>query len=97
MIFASYRLPIITDYCADPAPFVVFQDALIHFDPRKSSVMNKELVEAAVGDNYRMITETHNFKAEVDRLITLFNHKLILNDHGNGVCEIIAGVPVWLQ
>lgn len=69
MIFASYRLPIITDYCVDPSPFVVFQDALIHWDPRKSSVMNDEIRTEAVEANYKMVTETHSFKAEVDRLV----------------------------
>lgn len=69
MIFASYKLPIITDYCADPYPFVVFQDALSHYDPRRTRVSNLELRTEAIETNYKMITETHSFKAEVDRLI----------------------------
>lgn len=69
MIFASYRLPIITDFCENPSPFRVFQDALIQFDPKKSSVMHKETREGAVDYNYRMITDTRSFRAEVDGLV----------------------------
>ena len=69
MLFASYCLPIITDYCGDPSPYMVFQDALIHFDPRKSSVMNKEMRREAVEYNYYLVTEKCTFRKEVDRRV----------------------------
>lgn len=69
MLFASYKLPIVTDYCANPFPFKVFQDGLIHWDPRKSSVMNKELRDEAVEHNYRVVTHWFSFRKEVDRRI----------------------------
>lgn len=69
MIFASYGLPIITDYCVNPEPFKVFQDAMIHFDPRNTSVSNEGLRWEAVAANYLMITGLRNFKAEVDWMV----------------------------
>lgn len=68
MIFASYGLPIVTDYCADPYPFSVFQDGLVHWNPRKSSVMNKEIRDEAIQRNYRLVTGSMSFRAEVERM-----------------------------
>jgi len=69
VVFASYRLPIVTDYCAEPAPYHVFQDALVHFDPRKSSVMNHYLRENAVEANYKLVTKDRTFRNEVDKAV----------------------------
>ena len=68
MVFASYCLPIITDFCENPYPYHVFNDALIHFDPRKTSVSNELLRNTATEYNRYMVTVKHNFKAEVERL-----------------------------
>lgn len=69
MVFASYGIPIVTDYCADPYPFWVFQDGLIHWDPRKSSVSHFETRRDAISMNRRLITTEFSFKAEVDRMM----------------------------
>jgi hypothetical protein len=69
MFFASYSLPILTDYCGDPSPYMVFQDALNHFEPSKTSVANKELREEAVRHNYDLVTRRQTFKSEVDKAV----------------------------
>ena len=69
LLFASYGLPIVSDYCADPTPFAVFQDAMIHFDPRLSSLMNRRLRDEAIKYNYNLITKERTFRKEVERLV----------------------------
>ena len=66
MIFASYKLPIITDVCENPWPYMVFQDALIHFDPRQTSVMNREWAKRQTDWNYKLVTVQNRFKKCVD-------------------------------
>jgi hypothetical protein len=65
-LFASYGLPIISDYCADPGPFYVFQDALIHWDPRETSVMHDGLRKEAVEHNFNLVREKMTFRSQVD-------------------------------
>lgn len=67
MIFASYCLPILTEYCADPSPYIVFQDALNHFQPHKTAVGNKRLRDEAIAWNYALVTKRQTFKSEVDK------------------------------
>jgi hypothetical protein len=75
MLFASFSLPIITDYVQNPFPYEVFQDGLVHFDPRKSSVMNDSMRRNAVEYNYYLVTDKHSFKKEVDRASSWLSRK----------------------
>jgi len=81
MIFASYCLPILTEYCADPSPYIVFQDALNHFQPGTTSVSNKMLRDEAIQHNYDLVTRRQNFRAEVDKAVFL-----LCNPHYE-ICE----------
>lgn len=65
-LFASYGLPILSDYCADPYPFVIFQDALIHWDPRETSVMHEGLRKEAVEHNFNLVREKLTFRSQID-------------------------------
>ena len=69
MIFASYSLPILTEYCADPSPYIVFQDALNHFQPHKTAVGNKMLRDEAIAWNYDLVTRRKTFRSEVDKAV----------------------------
>ncbi len=75
LLFASYGLPILCDYCADPYPYKVFQDALIHFDPRETSVMNDQLRNGAVEFNYTLVRETMPFRDQVDDAVSQLQQK----------------------
>ncbi len=66
MIYASYSLPILTEYCANPSPYIVFQDAMNHFQPHKTAVGNKMLRDQAIAHNYELVTKRQTFKSEVD-------------------------------
>lgn len=74
MFFASYSLPILTEYCADPSPYMVFQDALNHFEPSKTSVANKMLRDKAVAHNYELVTQRQTFRSEVDGAVSNMLH-----------------------
>lgn len=69
MIFASYCLPILTEFCADPSPYIVFQDALNHFQPHKTAVGNKMLRDEAIAHNYDLVTRRQTFRSEVDKAV----------------------------
>jgi len=69
MIFASYSLPILTDHCEDPRPYTVFQDAITHYEPSKTSVANLELAQEAVARNYDLVTRRQTFRSEVDKAV----------------------------
>lgn len=65
-LFASYGLPILSDYCANPDPFYVFQDALIHWDPRETSVMHDGLRREATEYNFNLVREKMTFRSQMD-------------------------------
>lgn len=76
MIFASYSLPILTEYCADPSPYIVFQDGLNHFQPHKTAVGNKMLRDGAIAHNYELVTHWKTFKSEVDAAVSAMLYHL---------------------
>ncbi len=84
MIFASYCLPILTEFCADPSPYVVFQDAMNHFDPRKTSVANKMLRDEAIAWNYDLVTRRQTLKSEVDKAVDSMLHGLQVREAWGG-------------
>lgn len=72
VLFASYGLPIITDPLDIAYPYIVFQDALIHFDPRETQVSNDVIRKEAVDWNFHMVTEKITFKKQVDQCAATF-------------------------
>lgn len=70
LIFASYGLPIITDPLIEPYPYRVFQDGLIHWDPRETSVSNPGFTKEAVDYNYLVVTKMKTFRKEVDGAVS---------------------------
>ena len=71
LLFASYGLPIITDPLDYSDPYKVFQDGLIHFDPRETSVMNDAIRRDAVEHNFHLVREERPFKNEVDEGVAI--------------------------
>lgn len=78
MLFASYGLPIVSDYCANPYPYKIFMDAMVHFDPRKSSIMNEKLRDEAVEYNFNLVRYEHTFKFGVDSRSKTLRNKGVL-------------------
>lgn len=63
MIFASYKLPILTDYCHSPEPYEVYMDAIIHFNPNESRLM--EGYEKTTEFNHELVTRIKPFHKTV--------------------------------
>lgn len=68
-MFASYRLPIISDYCAKPKPYQILMGPLIHFNPKESILANEENVREIVEYNYKLVAEDRTFRKEVDGML----------------------------
>ena len=67
-LFASWKLPIISDYCVNPYPYKIFPDGLVHFDPRNTICGNRSVMREAAEYNHYLVTQLHTFKSEVDKI-----------------------------
>ena len=69
VLFASWRLPIISDYCKSPEPYELFFEPLLHFDFHNSKLRNESMVNRAVDANYKLVTEIFPFKKCVEEAV----------------------------
>lgn len=68
VMFASYRLPIIADYCKASSPYAFFFEPLLHFNLNKSELQDEERVKEAVKLNYEIVT-TRTFRKCVEEAV----------------------------
>ncbi len=64
-LFASYKLPIVSDFCEASVPYKIFQEPLVHFNPKESVLLNDNIVRSMVRNNHRLVTQDATFKKEV--------------------------------
>ncbi len=66
LLFASWGLPIVCDYCRNEYPYMVSKAALVHFNPRETGVADRKACSDMVAYNYDTVVRKMPFKECVD-------------------------------
>jgi len=64
-LFASWKLPIISDVIRDPYPYQTFPEGIIHFDPRNTICGDKSAMADSVDMNHFLV-QHNSFKRSVE-------------------------------
>jgi len=64
-LFASWKLPIVSDFIRDPYPYQTFPEGIIHFDPRNTICGDRSAMADSVDMNHFLILH-NSFKRSVE-------------------------------
>ena len=65
MLYASWELPILTDYIKDEFPYKTFPEGLIHYNPKDTICGRRENIQGAIEWN-KHLCHTRTFKQSVE-------------------------------